>query len=114
MPCPPPMHSEATPYFSCWRRSSYISVMVRRAPLAARGWPIEIPPPFTFVLSRFKHTFIDVGLQRELPFPHYEARCQDWTHARSVAGPMLHIRLYLSCAGAPLPARGPSIRRRHW
>ena len=54
MPCPPPMHADATPNFFPRRRSSSSSVSTSRAPLAPSGWPIAIAPPFTLTLSRLR------------------------------------------------------------
>src|SRR5690606_22741375 len=52
IPCPPPMQAEATPYRPPLRRSSCIKVRTRRAPVAPRGCPSAIAPPFTLTLSR--------------------------------------------------------------
>ena len=50
IPCPPPMHTAATPYLSPSARSWRARVMARRRPVAASGCPRAMAPPCT--LSR--------------------------------------------------------------
>jgi GNAT superfamily N-acetyltransferase len=52
IPCPPPMHAVARPYFLFRRPSSCVSVSKSRVPVMPSGWPSAIAPPFTFVFSR--------------------------------------------------------------
>src|SRR6476659_6518969 len=50
-PMPPPAHIVATPIPPQRRRSSWMSVVTMRAPVAATGWPRLQPLPFTFTMS---------------------------------------------------------------
>src|SRR5690606_15901377 len=51
IPCPPPIQAAPRPYRAPRRRSSWIRLIVIRAPDAASGCVIAIAPPFTFVFS---------------------------------------------------------------
>ena len=48
MPWPTPMHMVQRAYFPVVRRSWYMAVVIRRAPLAPRGWPRAMAPPLGF------------------------------------------------------------------
>jgi len=50
MPCPPPMHSAAIPYFLFCNCNSFANDYVILAPLAPTGCPKAMAPPFTFTL----------------------------------------------------------------
>ena len=50
-PCRRPAHIVATPMPPPRRRSSWISVVTMRAPVAATGWPRLQPLPFTLTIS---------------------------------------------------------------
>src|ERR1019366_9394890 len=45
IPCPPPMHAVASPYFFFRRRNSYSSVITNRVPVAPSGCPNALAPP---------------------------------------------------------------------
>ena len=51
MPIPPPMQSVTRAVDLLVRSSSSIAVPMRQAPVAPRGWPSAIAPPFTFTLA---------------------------------------------------------------
>ena len=48
---PPPMHSDARPFFASRRIISWISVTSTRQPDAPMGWPSAMAPPFTFTFE---------------------------------------------------------------
>src|SRR5579864_6869656 len=52
IPCPPPMHAVARPYFALRRRNSCSSVITNRVPVAPSGCPRAIAPPLTLTLLR--------------------------------------------------------------
>src|SRR6202022_1459652 len=51
-PCPPPMHSVATPCLTPSRRIALTRCSTMRLPLAPTGWPSPSAPPSTLSLSR--------------------------------------------------------------
>ena len=51
IPCPTPMHIVARPQRPPVRRSSWLSIVIRRAPLIPSGWPSAIAPPLTLTFA---------------------------------------------------------------
>ena len=52
IPCPPPIHIVARPYFPLRFLNSYKSFVIIIAPVAPTGWPNAIAPPLTFTFSQ--------------------------------------------------------------
>src|SRR5947207_2332975 len=51
IPCPTAMHMVASPQRPPVRRSSWVSIVIRRAPLIPSGWPSAIAPPLTLTFA---------------------------------------------------------------
>src|SRR5262249_59612185 len=68
MPCPPPMHSDATPRRASRAAMAWSRVTRTRAPLAPIGCPSAMAPPFT--LTRFLGSFSSPCTPIHFPSTH--------------------------------------------